>query len=823
MVGRDQELALVLERWRQAVAGEGQAVLLVGEAGIGKSRLVQATLDAIAMDDHLALRYQCSPLHTGTALWPVAQQLGVAAGLLPADTEAAKLDKLEALLREGLRDVRAGAPLIAALFGIEAGSCHPGQDLTPQQRRNRTLEALVEHLLGLARRCPVLMVLEDAHWIDPTTLELLGQALDRIAGARVLLLLTSRPDNQPALGGHPHVTRLTLNRLGRGPTEAIVARLTGGRSLPREMLAEITARTDGVPLFIEELTKAVLEAAGTTVPASLHASLMARLDRVPGVKEVAQVAACIGREFTYPLLAAVSLSPEAELRTALDRLAAAELVFSRGTPPEATYAFKHALVRDAAHESLLNAQRQQLHGRIAQVLEQRFPEMADTEPELLAQHCAAAGFVERAVDYWLKAGERAIRRSATAEAVAQLGKGLDLLMTMPASLERGRQELQLQVALGRALVAAKGYAAPEMGRTFVRARELCEEVGDTVQLFPVLFGQFAYHQGRAEPFAAREVAEDMLRLAEAAGDLAGRVAAHRALGSALSNLGELAAARAHLERALALYDPVLHRSLAFVYPQDERVAGLCWLSRGLHVLGYPDQAMARSREAVSEARDLAHPYTLAHALLFRCKLCALGGDRPGAEEQAEAVTSLCTEQGFPFWLALGRILQGWALAQSGRVQTGIAQMQQGLETYWATGGAHWSPYLLALMAEAHGKVAEAATALDLLANALVRVERTGERWYEAELHRCRGELLLSLAEFDHSEAEVCFDRAITVACKQSARMWELRAATSLARLWRDQGRRAEAHDLLAPVYAWFTEGFDTADLKDAKALLDELK
>ena len=565
MVGRDQELALVLERWRQAVAGEGQAVLLVGEAGIGKSRLIQAALDTVAEGENIALRYQCSPHHTGTAMWPVIQQLGFAADFKPMDPETTKIDKLEALLRQGVEDISEAVPLIAVLLGIDANGRYPAQDLTPHQQRARTLAVLVEQLLGLARRRPVLMVVEDAHWIDPTTLELLGQALDQIVGARVLMLLTSRPDNQPSLGGHPHVTRLTLNRLGRSPTEAMVARLTGGISLPPEVLEEIAARTDGVPLFVEELTKAVLEAgtagSGAAVPISLHASLMARLDRVPGVKEVAQVAACIGREFAYPLLAEVSSLPEPELRGALDRLAAAELVFRRGMPPEASYTFKHALVRDAAHESLLKTYRQELHARIVQALEECFPETVDTQPELLAQHCVEAGRTERAVDYWQRAGQQALARSAMAEAVAHLTRGLEVLKGLPHGRERQQRELGLQLALGRASIAAKGFAAPETGRAYARARELCSDLGDVSEIFPVLYGHSVFHFQRGELAKSHEVARELLRLAEERGDTAAQVTGLRMVGHALYQLGELVESRGHLEAALALYDPVRDRSL----------------------------------------------------------------------------------------------------------------------------------------------------------------------------------------------------------------------------------------------------------------------
>ena len=826
MTGRDQELALVLERWQRTIAGEGRAVLLVGEAGIGKSRLVRAMLDAVAGEEHVALCYQCSPHHTASALWPVIQQLAQMADFAPGDEAATRLDKLEALLRRDLEDVREALPLIAALLDLDPDERNSPLQLSPQQRRARTLAVLVEQLLGLARRRPVLMVLEDAHWIDPTTLELVDLALDRIAGAQVLMLVTSRPDNQPTLGGHRYVTRLTLNRLGRGPTEAIVARLAGDRGLPPEVLGEIAARTDGMPLFIEELTKAVLEAGtagpGAAVPVSLHDSLMARLDRVPGVKEVAQMAACIGREFAFPLLAAVSPLLEADLQAALDRLAAAELVFRRGTPPETIYSFKHALVRDAAYESLLKSKRQQLHARIAQVLEEHFPDMAETEPELLAQHCTEAGLSKRAVDYWYKAGQFAIRRSATAEAVAQLTKGLAALEGLSDGPERRRREVGLQLALGPALIAAKGFAAPQTGRAYARACELCREAGDTSDLFPALYGQSAVHWQRAELAAAHEVARELLRLAEEQGDAAAEVVGHRLVGSFLFQLGRLTESRAHLEAGVALYDPVRDRSSRFVYAIDSGVVCLLWLAQTLLALGYPEQARVRQSEALASARELAHPNTTVQALFCDWTLHQLLHDRQEAQEQAEALIALATEQGFPLWLTAGVVVRGWALAVGGRAEDGIAVIRRGLADYRATGAELFSPYFLALLADAHGRAGQAAAGLRLLADALDRVARGGPRWIEPELHRLKGELLLALPEADTTEAEACFRRAIAIAREHSARMLELRTATSLARLWRDNGRTGEARELLAPVYDWFTEGFDTPDLKEAGALLNEL-
>jgi class 3 adenylate cyclase/predicted ATPase len=825
MVGRDQELDLVLERWRWAAAGDGRAVLLVGEAGIGKSRLVRAVLDALAGDRHTELRCQCSPHHTGTALWPVIRQLGFAAGLAPAEDDAAKLGKLEALLRQGAEDVSEAAPLVAGLLGIDPGDRYSVSDLTPQQRRARTLAVLVDQLLGLARRQPVLMVLEDAQWADPTTLELVEVALDRIVGARVLILLTSRPEDRPGLVGHKRVTRLTLDRLGRGPTEAMVARLAGERGLPPEVLGEIAARTDGVPLFVEELTKAVLEAdatgAGAAVPASLQASLMARLDRVPGVRRVAQVAACIGREFPYALLAVVSPVPEAELRTALERLAAAELVFARGEPPEASYAFKHALVRDAAHESLLKSRRRQVHAQIAQVMEDH-PSEGEDGGNLLAYHYTQAGSAEKAVDYRRKAARQALGRSAMAEAAAQARWGLELLGELPDGPQRVSREFDLSLVLGLALLALEGTSAEEAGRAFTRACELCRHADDRAEGFQALFGKWLFHYTRAELGVARTTAEEFLRRAGGQDDIGVLLTGYRIAGASALTGGNPLAARAYYEQALACPDAPRHQPSRFAYSFDARVVCSHHLAWALLLLGYPEQAAAQGREASARARELSHPATLALSLFFEGVLAQLGHDRSGAVRRAaEALAAFAGHQHLPFWSATGLILRGWALAADGRAEEGIRCIRQGMADYRATGGALNWPYFLALLADTSARVGRVEEASDLLADALAHADRAGEHWYEAELHRREGELFLCRS--DPARAEACFRRALAVAGRQGAGLWELRATVSLARLWRHQDKRAEARDLLLPILGRFGEGLDTPDLGGARELLEALR
>ncbi|MEH2503918.1 putative ATPase/class 3 adenylate cyclase [Bradyrhizobium sp. AZCC 1578] len=836
LVGRENEIGLLLEHWERAKEGEGQVVLLGGEPGIGKSRLVRALRGRLENEPHTPLSHYCSPHHQTSPLYPVIGHLERAAGFAADDPAATRLDKLEALLALSTDHVAAVAPLLAALLSVETAARYPPLDMSPHRQKERTLEELVNQVLGLATRRPVLALYEDVHWADPTSLELLDLMVDRVQGAPVLVLITFRPEFEPPWMRYAHVTALALSRLSRRQGAAMVARLSGGKALPPAVLDQIVAKTDGVPLFVEELTRTVLEAnllrdegdhyalAGPlppmAIPTTLQESLLARLDRLAPAREVAQVAAAIGREFSHELLAITAALPESELHMALDDLVGSGLVFRRGTPPQATYSFKHALVQDAAYATLVRAKRQRLQARIAAAIEQHFPETVQAQPELLAHHFTAAGLAEPAIDYWLRAGQRAIARSAMTEALAQLRSGLDLLAGLPEA-DRKRRELDLQVALGVALMATQGWSAPDAGRANARARELCEQIGATAQLWPLLYGQWVFHGVRAEHKAARDVADEFLRRAQDHQETSATVMAHRVSGTGAFWRGEVTAARIHLERTLALYDPEQHRSLAFLYVQDPRVAALSALSWTLFALGCPEQARAHSQEALGAARELAHLNTLAYALLYACFFEQYRGAWREAKDRAEALVELSTDQGFPHFLAPAIVIRGWALTQSGEVQTGLTQIRQGIPAWRATGAGLYEPYFLGLQAEAHGRSGATEEGLDLVAKALERAEETAEGWFEAELHRIMGELMLRLPKPDPISAEARFGHAAATARRQGAKLWELRAATCLARLWREQGRRGEAHDLLSRLYSQFTEGFGTPDLQAASAILRE--
>ena len=826
LVGRTQELALVMERWERAKGGEGQVVLLTGEPGIGKSRLLRALREELDADAYLPLSQYCSPFHQTSALHPVIDLLERAAQFARDDAPSEKLSKLEALLAQATADVNAAAPVMAALLAIPIGDRYPPLSISPQRQKERTLEILLDQLAGLSRPQPVLALYEDIHWADPSTLELLDLVIDRVRALRVLVIITFRPEFTPRWVGHAHVTLLSLSRLGRRQGAAMVEHLTGGKSLPAEVLEQIMERTDGVPLFVEELTKAVLELgllkeeAGSyvlaaplplfAIPSTLQDSLMARLDRLAPVREAAQIGSVIGREFSHDLLAAVVDLPEAELDDVMGQLVTTGLVFRRGAPTQGSYIFKHALVQDAAYNSLLISRRQHLHIRIAQVIETRFPETAAADPALLAHHFSQAGHIEKAVEYYERAGRRAIGQSAVTEALAQFNRALERLQALPLSKERQHRELGIHLALGSGHVAVHGFAARATGDAYRRAAELCEELGETRELFPVLYGLCLYHLYGAELAESMAVGKRLLKLAESTDDHGLLFFAQRAAGVSALPAGDFTSARFHLEQALQLYNPGEHRTPAFIYAFDPRVVCLDYLARALLPLGFPEQALAANDEAIREARLLSHRNSLALPLFFGGVVHQIIGDREGVENRSRELAEISTEAGFYFWQAGATVLSGWALAEAGGLEDGRMKIKHGVDKWCATGAEYMLPYFLALLAQIEFKADRPEAALPLLEEARNRVEQTGERWFEAEIFRIEGEVLSTLGR--PADAKKSLLRALEIAVKQQARFWELRAALSQVRV----DHNAAACERVKRLCATFGEGFELPDLQAAR-------
>jgi predicted ATPase/class 3 adenylate cyclase len=838
LLGREEDLDLLVRRWQQAKIGEGRVVLITGEPGIGKSRLTRALLERLQAEPQTRLQFHCSPHHQGSALHPVISQLVRAAGIGHDDSAEQKLAKLEAVLAPTAKNLNEAAVLLAPLLSIPLEPRYVALDLSPQRRKERTLRTLLGQLEALAARHPVFMILEDAHWIDPTSAEFFSLTIERVSSLPVLVVITARPQFAPPWPGHAYISTLTLNRLGRHEGEALASSVAKGKALPPEVLNQIIAHTDGVPLFIEELTKTVLESGllddagdryvlrgplpSLAIPSTLHASLLARLDRLAAVKDVAQTAAAIGREFSYSLIASVAGLPEREMQAALAQLVAAELVFQRGVPPDARYLFKHALVQDAAYESLVRSRRQQLHVQIARALEERFPDVVASEPEVLAHHFTAAGLTERGVFYWQRAGQQASDRSAYLEATRHFNTGIELLKTLPDTPTRTRQELTLQVALGAALIALKGHASSEVEHVYPRARALCERMGETPELFPVLFGLWRYCVTRPKLQTARELAETLLRLAGNVNDPALAVIAHYAAGFSRFQSGEFIEARQHQEDGIAQYAPEQRCNPVFRIAQDPGVACRSYLALSLWFLGFPDQALTRAQDGLMLAFELKHPFSVAYARCWLAWLSHLRRDTRTVREHADAAVALATEQGFALWAAKATISRGWALAMEGDSQEGVPELEKGIAAWRATGAGATLSYYRTLKAEALNFLGKAEDALQEVDMARAELEKTADRWWEAEIYRLRGTMLLRHSMAPPSEAEAWLRRALDVARRQEAKSLELRAATSLARLWHDQNRHAEAHGLLAPIYGRFTEGFDTPDLKEAKALLGQL-
>ncbi|MET4070715.1 class 3 adenylate cyclase/predicted ATPase [Bradyrhizobium sp. S3.2.6] len=841
LVGREEELELILQRWSRARAGDGQVVLVSGEAGIGKSRLAAALLERIAAEPHTRMRYFCSAQHADSALYPIIQQMEHAAGLARDDKPASRLDKLDAVLAQTATLIE-DAALFAAMLSLPNDGRYPALELTPQQRRERTLEALVSHVEALTRQNPVLMIFEDAHWADPTSLEVLGRVIDQIRTLRVMLLVTFRPEFEPSWFAQPYVTALIINRLAECDASAMIDHIAASKLLPESIRQDIIERTDGVPLFVEEMTKAVLDAGGEdaeqrtvvaaplpdlAVPASLHASLMARLDRLGAAKEAAQIGAVIGREFSYELLAAVSGDAvsgdrDDELQVALERLLHSGLILRRGTTSRPTFLFKHALVQDAAYSSLLRSKRSILHGQVAHVLENRFPERAQAEPELVAYHFTEAGQLEPGISYWLKAGRHAAERSANAEALRHLNRGLALLLKLPDSIGRYQSELEFQVALGTPLVAAHGWASPEVATARARAAELCEKLGDPEHLLPVLFGQAIYCINRGKTLDGLGMANRCWSVAKNRGDRTALLVAHRAMGSALLQLGRFAEAKAHLEPILPLHDPERDRALASQYIVDPGVSGGSFLALALWILGYPEQALAVRDKIFSLAPRLNHANSSAFACFFAgAQLSELIGDLESLNNFVETAIELSQRHQLPTWNAHATVLAGWGLAQSGQLERGIMLCGEGIAKLRKIGTEYHLSHYFCLLATMYARMGNNEASLQALRESKDHVTATGEYFWGAELHRREGEIGLLRGE-PINMCEECFLQAMDLARKQQAKSFELRAAISLARLWKKRNRIQDARDLLAPLYGWFTEGFDTCDLKEARALLDEL-
>ena len=822
LVGRERELASLREPWRRAQRGEGQAVLISGESGLGKSRLLLALRDQLVEDAHGWLECRCSPYAQGSAFHPLIELMERGLGFQPVDAPEARLARLEAGIRAaGLAEPEAVA-LVAAL--LLPASSRPPLPMTPELQRRRTLEVLVGWVLALGEQQPLLLVVEDLHWCDPSTLEFLGLLLARLAGSHVLALLSFRPEFEPPWPDAGPATSLALERLGREAAAAFVAAMTRERSLPDGVVARIVERADGIPLFLEELTKTMWESLEEhAIPATLHDSLMARLDRLGEAKALAQLAAVLGREFSHELLRDISPWPEAAVERGLARLVDAGLVYPSEPHPRPRYAFKHAMVQEVAYGSLLRSVRRQFHARVAEVLEAQPPERSEAEPERIARHYEEAGRVEQAVLAYARAGEKATEHSANTEAIGHLSRALALLATRPESLERNQLELRLRVALAAPLSATRGWADPDTGAAYERARALVPRSGETPDLPRILEGLAIFYYVRGDLTRSSELAQQTLEAAERCGDTLALLAGHLALGQPLLFRGEFERALHHIEQALRTYDPALHAALATRSVNDRGVNALSFAGLCHWYLGRPERAVAASEQAVALARRFEHPMSLASALFWEGILRFLRREPALTRERAETLVALSEKSALPFYLALGCCLRGWARAEAGEGEAGLAEMEQAFAAIAGTATGVGAPMYLAALAECHARLGHHEQALALLAAGADRSRATEQPFYDAELGRLRAEVLLARDGDAGEEPETLLRESLAVARRQGARSFELRAATALARLLAKRGRSGQARELLSPVHGGFSEGFDTADAKDAHALLAALR
>jgi class 3 adenylate cyclase/predicted ATPase len=855
-VGRQGEMEQIQKALELARAGHGQIVGVLGEPGVGKSRLFYE-FKLLSPKGCVVLETSSVSHSKAYPYLPLIDLLRNYFQITLQDDERKIQEKVAGKVLILDRALEESLPYVSALLGV-AEATVALQQMDPQIRRQRTLEAIKRVLVRESLQQPLILIFEDLHWLDAETQAFLTLLSDSIATARLLLLVNYRPEYRHDWGSKTYYTQLRLDPLGRAEAEDMLAALLGARvgATPASSLRQlILEKTEGNPFFMEEIVQALVEQGmlvrdglgaglrpaptmnltGLRIPTTVQGVLAARIDRLPPEeKDLLQTLAVIGKEFSWSLLKQVVDKSEDELHRLLSHLQAAEFIYEQPAFPEVEYTFKHALTQEVAYNSLLQERRLVLHERVAQAMEALFHSRLEDHYSELARHYSRSGNTEKAIEYLHLAGQQAVQRSANAEAITHLTTALELLKSVPDTPERAQRELMLQIALGPPLIATKGYGVLEVEHAYIRARELCRQVGETPQLFPALLGLSVFHMVRAEYQTARELGEQCLSLAQRVQDPALITGTYSMLGMILYNLGEFPLARAHAEQGIALYDPQQPRSWL-----DHGVGCLSSAASALWLLGYPDQALKRSDEMLTLAQELSHPSSLGFALHFAAGLRQFRREAQAAQARAEATIALSTAQGLPSWLANGTALRGWALATQGQGEAGIAQLRQGLAAHRATGEEVARPYFLALLAEAYGRGGQAEEGLNVLAEALAVVNKTEERFYEAELYRLKGQLTLqkfqvsgskfqvensseSRVRSPESEAEECFLKALEVARRQQAKSLELRGAMSLARLWQQQGKKEEARQMLAEIYGWFTEGFDTADLQEARALLEEL-